>query len=92
MIDVDTEKLRQCGNDLIRLSQDLSQLSTGLYDRISNMPMITQEWIGNSSFDFASKAMTEKVDAVDLKNQLYVFGAYLIGISDKYEETARGLF
>lgn len=84
MIDIDTEKIKECGNDIVKLSNDLNQIIENLYERIINMPTKTGEWQGNSAIDFSRRANIEKNQAISLKNCLYDFGLTLIENADKY--------
>ncbi len=84
-MNIDTDKIKKCGNDIINLSNDLSDIIETLYSRISNMPVTTGEWVGESAKNFAVKSNKEKVDAVELKNKIFSFGNTLIECAEKYE-------
>ena len=87
MINIDTNKLKKSGNDIIKLSQDLQELYNSMYDRINNMPTVTGEWLGNSAIEYAKNAMKEKIEVVDFKNQLYTFGDIMVKCANHYEDT-----
>ena len=87
MIEVDTVKLNNCGNDIIKLSQDLSDLCNELYDRINNIPTVTHEWQGSSADAYVKKALEEKIQVVDFKDQLYAFGDNMVKSAQDYESS-----
>lgn len=87
-MNIDTEKIKKCGNDIIKLSNDLNDIIETLYSRISNMPITTGEWVGESAKNFAVRANKEKIDAVELKNKIFSFGNTLIECAEKYEVEA----
>ena len=89
MIDVDTTKLKKSGEDLVKLSNDLSDLCNSLYSRIYNIPYKTHEWLGVSSIGYSEKAILDKKEMVDFKNKLYEFGKDMIDIANSYNNEAR---
>lgn len=86
MLNIDTEKTKQCGNDIIKLSRDLNFLLENLYSRIYNMPTITCEWVGGASELFVKQANSvEKPVAFEFKKTLYSFGMNLLEAAEEYE-------
>lgn len=84
-MNIDTDRIKKCGNDIIKLSNDLNEIIEVLYSRINNMPIKTGEWVGQSAKNFAIKANKEKVDMIELKNKIFGFGNVLIECAEKYE-------
>lgn len=89
MIDVDTTKLKKSGEDLVKLSNDLSDLCNSLYSRIYNIPYKTHEWLGISANTYSDKTILDKKEMVDFKNTLYEFGKNMIDIANSYNNEAR---
>ncbi len=85
MIDVDTTKLKNDGETIVKLSNDFNDLCNKLYSRIYNMPYNTQEWMGVSAVGFAGNAMNDKKYMVDFKNELYEFGKKMIDFANTYD-------
>lgn len=77
-IKVDTIKMRECGNDIMQISNEIGSELDNLFDRITKMPIKTFEWTGLAAQAFASKAKLEKIQYVELKNSLYQYGKYLV--------------
>lgn len=86
MINIDTKKIRKCGSDIIRLSNDLNYIIELVYNRLIDMPTKTGEWRGKSADRYANLVKKDKDQAVDLKNILYNYGKTLIDNADKYDE------
>lgn len=86
MIEIDTIKIKKCGTDLIKLSQDLSSLCNSMYDRINNMPNITGEWMGKSAEKFVKEANNDKINVIEFKNKLYCFGNELVKYANNYDD------
>lgn len=85
MIDLDTSKLRECGKDIVKLSEDLNEMINLFYDRIINIPIKTGEWYGNSADEFAEKAKLDKQEAIEFKKCLCNYGTILIDNANKYD-------
>ena len=86
MINIDTTKIKQSGQDIVKLSQELNALIEILYGKIYNMPVLTGEWVGASAQLFAKQANNvEKKDAIAIKDTLKKFGDELIDSAERYE-------
>lgn len=86
MLNIDTKKIKSCGEDMLKLSQNLESLINGLYRRIHNMPIKTQEWVGAAAELYVRQADSiEYRDAVTFKDTLKKFGEKLIESAEKYE-------
>lgn len=86
-IDVDTVKIRECGNDILKLVSDLNDNIEELYDRIAKMPTKTFEWVGDSANEFVAIVNVEKTVYVEMKNTLQKYGKYLLDTADILEQT-----
>ena len=88
-LNVDTTKMRECGEDIMELSNELGENFEQLFTRLANIPAKTYEWVGNSANTFAMKANIEKSNYVKLKNDIYRFGKHLVESADSIEETIK---
>ncbi len=77
-IKVDTVKMRECGNDIMQISNEIGSELDNLFERLTNMPTKTFEWTGSAAQAFATRAKYEKIQYVELKNSLYQYGKYLV--------------
>ena len=82
---VDTVRMRECGRDIIRLSEDFRITMDTMFDRINNMPINTREWVGSASVEYAMRASREKSQYMELRLALYSYGNYLIECANHYE-------
>lgn len=89
MLSVDTEKIKKSGLDIVKLSNDFSEIVENLYSKIYNMPFVTGEWVGASAEYFSKTAILEKKDVVLFSNLLHKFGEELIDSAEKYEKEIR---
>lgn len=87
-VNVDTVKLRECGNDVMQLSAHLNEVLNELYKRIDSMPEKTLEWTGNSAERFVQKLDMEKREYLKLKQIIYEYGKHMVIAADRYENAA----
>lgn len=90
-IEVNTTKLRECGNDIMSIANSLENDINDLFDRINNMPVNTYEWTGEAAMAFAKRAKLEKQQYIELKNCLYKYGKYLVECSTNLENDIRSM-
>ncbi len=88
-INVDTTKMRECGEDIMELSNELGENFEQLFTRLANMPAKTFEWVGSSANNFAITTNIEKSDYVKLKNNIYMLGKHLVESADSLDETIK---
>ena len=86
---VDTNKIRECGNDIIRLSSELNELFTSLFERLILMPTNTKEWVGESANAFAESVKQDKLQYDRLKEAIYSEGKLLVEYEDQIEAQVR---
>lgn len=90
MLSVDTDRLKKCGNDIVKLSNELDILLEQLYSKIYNMPIVTCEWVGASAELFARQAINvDKPVSFEFKKRLCDFGTDLISAANKYENAIK---
>lgn len=85
-INTDTQKLRECGNSLMVLSNDLGENLEEMFTRIINVPLKTYEWVGESANRFSKITNAEKQNYINLKNQIYLYGKYLLETAENIEK------
>lgn len=88
-INVDTSKMRECGENIMELSNELGENFEQLFTRLTNMPAKTFEWVGSSANNFSMIANIEKSDYVKLKNNIYRFGKHLVESANSLDESIK---
>jgi len=84
-IKVDTTKMRESGQDIMKIALELESELNNLFNRISNMPTLTREWTGEAAELFARCSQAEKVQYMQLKDTLYSYGNYLNYCAELFE-------
>lgn len=90
-IKVDTVKLKECGKDIMILSKNLNEILDSLYDRVTKMPTVTNEWTGNSAQQFVSNLNKEAKYYTALNNNIYKYGKILYNTSERIDEINKEL-
>lgn len=90
-IKANTTKMRECGNDIMTISNEIGTEFNNIFDRISNMPTSTFEWTGESANAFVLKANSEKVQYMQLKDVLYNYGKYLVDCANNLDNEITNL-
>ncbi len=85
MINIDTDKIVQCGNDLIKLSQDLNIIIQDMYAKI-NKVIVSNTWVGESALEFVNKANQDKIQILNFQKNLYNYGLTLKNNSQRYDQ------
>jgi len=87
MVDInyDTVKIRELGNNIIKLSQDYTSLITAMQDRMQKVPNSTREWVGPASERFATLAQTELSAYSELAPTISAYGSALLAVADNIE-------
>ena len=79
---VDTSRMREKGKEIISEVENLKTTIDALFERISNIPLGTEEWIGERAQEYASITLKDKPTFVGYANDLYKYGKYLIDCAD----------
>lgn len=90
-IEADTNKMRECGNDIMQLAIEIGDQFNNLFNRIQNMPVKTGEWTGVAASTFVSSVLAEKAQYMQLKDELYNYGKYLVEGANDLESEIRSL-
>lgn len=84
-LDIDTRKIREAGMSIMNLSNELGANINDLFDRLVKIPTVSFEWVGNSALEFSRIANAEKIDYINLKNNLYNYGKFLVDTAEDME-------
>ncbi len=84
---VDTARLRENGERIISISNELSENFNQLFDRITNIPSKSFEWVGEGANVFSNSVSKEKNNYISLKNNVYSYGKYLVDMAEELERT-----
>ena len=84
-IKIDTQKIRECGKDIMNLSTELNEIITSLFDHINTLTNTTGEWKGNSANRFIADTNIDKIQYLNIKNAIYQNGKYLTSYADLME-------
>ena len=85
VVNIDTEKMRECGKDIMTLSNEIGDEFNFILDKIINMPTITHEWTGDSAVAYASKIKNDKIVYMELKNILYNYGKRMLDYANELD-------
>ena len=88
---IDTNKLRNNGNQIKRLANELNTILDTMFNRIEKMPTSTKEWTGNSALKFANIAKRDKAQYYELKREIEKYGTFLCDSASKLENRVRNL-
>lgn len=86
MISINTSKVKETGNLILKNGEDLCNLLDEMYTRIYNMPIVTGEWVGDSAIYFAKQAVdVDKPAMVAFGKILYDFGNNIVTAANEYK-------
>ena len=85
-INMDTQRIRECGNDIMSLSVELNEIITVLFNHINTLNNKTGEWKGNSANHFIADANIDKIQYLKMKDSIYQNGKYLTDYADSMEK------
>ena len=90
MIDIDTIKIRNCGNDIVKLSNDLEIIIESLFSDLSkiNTNLI---WVGKSADYFIEKSKIDKNQYLSFQKRLNGVGRTLQENADNYNKNIKNI-
>lgn len=91
MINNDTNKMRECGKEIIELSKSAEEIINEIYELLTNMPIKTAEWVGPSADTFASVANSKKNQYIKLTDKLRLMGTKLIDNANAYDKSIKNI-
>lgn len=80
------EKVCTCGEDIIKLVEELKLTYNGLFERLSKVPETTREWVGPTATNYFETVSKEKKIYMEYANELYKYGKFLIDISREHDK------
>lgn len=88
-IEINTTKLRECGQDTVRLATEYVEIINDLFQRMYQVPTVTEEWVGTSSTNYANLVIQDKDQYIQYGNMLKKYGNSLINYADSVDEAIR---
>lgn len=90
MIDIDTIKIQNCGNDIVKLSNDLEILIESLFSDLSkiNTNLI---WVGKSADYFVEQSKLDKNQYINFQKKLTELGKTLQENADNYNKSIKNV-
>lgn len=85
-VNINTKRLRECGNDILKLVEELRDTYCSLFDRIDKIPTTTKEWVGESSEKFVTLVRKDKINYINYINDLKKYGNYLIESANSLDQ------
>lgn len=79
---VDTTKMREKGKEILSEVESLKTVINALFERIANIPLGTEEWVGERAQEYAAITLKDKPAFIAYANDLYKYGKYLIDCAD----------
>lgn len=84
-MEVDTNKVYHCGNEIKKLGMRLSTAIVNLFSEFDKITL-SNAWVGSSAEEFVSRAKKDKETYIELKDNLYKFGIALCNNSGNYTD------
>lgn len=82
---IDTKKVKECGQDIMKLSMELGETIHTMFRRIQNMNNTTYEWVGASATAFIASSNIDKLQYLNMQDSIYKDGKYLVDYADSME-------
>ena len=89
---IDTEKLKEYGNNILESANNIKNNLDYLHERINNINSKTFEWIGNESNDFIDKFNNDYNNYNDIYLFIKEYGNLLIDCSNKVDDSIKKVF
>lgn len=89
MIEIDTDILKENGKNLENLAVDYFTINNKVFSRITNVPTVTGEWVGESAKRFASSAAVDKSQYVKFYGITHQYGTYLKNAAEIIENLCK---
>lgn len=71
---VNTTEVENISKDLISLANEFTSEINSLFNRFSEVPMITGEWVGNQSRFYFNRISSDKIQYIDFANKIREIG------------------
>lgn len=90
-LNIDTQKIKKAGVEIIELSFEAIEIINSFYTRINNIPTKTREWVGKESEYYSYLCLNEKEQYIKFLNSLKSLGESLITYSNDLEGRANSV-
>lgn len=84
-IEIDTTKVKECGQNVMELATEIGDDFTQLFDHIKKMPYSTGEWVGPAAEQYANNVGNEKALYMQVKDIIYSMGNFLVDNATEIE-------
>lgn len=84
-VNVNTVKLRECASDILQLETEYELLIKALFDRMIQVPTVTQEWIGGAAEKYSKIVASEKEQYLTYGRAIRQIGMVLMTEADSVE-------
>lgn len=82
---MDTRLMRDAGNDINTLSNQMNGKINNIYDQLININQTN--WKGKGADAFSNDATKYKLESVEFINKLKEYSNYLVATADMFEHT-----
>lgn len=86
-VNVDTNKMRECGSNIVNLSREYLSIVNALFTRLSKVNQ-NGEWSGVSADKFIENISKNKNSYISLGNQLKQYGDVLIQSANEFDRAS----
>lgn len=86
-VNVDTNKMRECGSNIVNLSKEYLSIVNALFTRLSKVNE-NGEWSGLSADKFIENVNKNKNSYISLGNQLKRYGDVLIQSANEFDRAS----
>lgn len=86
-VNVDTNKMRECGSNIVNLSKEYLSIVNALFTRLSKVNQ-NGEWSGVSADKFIENVNKSKNSYISLGNQLKQYGDVLIQNANEFDRAS----
>ena len=71
---INTNEIEHVGYEIANIANEYEVLIAKLFKRISDMPYVTKEWIGNEAQKYVDLVLMSREEFVEFGNELKAFG------------------
>ena len=86
-VDVNSERVKSSGYDIISLANEYREAINAIYEKIFNLSE-TDTWVGRAALEYISKAREEKASFDNIGNTLNNYGRMMVANAEEYESFA----
>lgn len=83
---IDTSSIVDLSKELLYLNNEYLIEVNQLYNKLTNMPYETLEWVGNKAEEYSKRCALEKENLLNMYNNLSEYTKMLQRFAEDYEE------